>query len=126
MVVKYCLRTIGTSKTVGVVGCPLRRGCLSIEVNGRTIGTFRIVHYIMGVRFSGVSIKWGFTVVTPYTWLISRVFDSQASLINQPQCKLLSVSHNEGQFGHETSYIQLSVATVINIFPETDKAFSLS
>ena len=33
-----------------VAGCPLLRGCLSIEVNGRTVGTFRIVHYIMGVR----------------------------------------------------------------------------
>ena len=32
----------------GVAGCP---GCLSIEVNGRTVGTFGIVHYIVGVRF---------------------------------------------------------------------------
>ena len=48
--------------TVGVVGHLLVRGCLSIEVNGRTVGTFRIVHYIMGVRFSGVSVKWGSTV----------------------------------------------------------------
>ena len=45
-----------------VAGCPLFRGCLSIEVNGRTVGTFRIVHYIMGVRFSGVSVKRGSTV----------------------------------------------------------------
>ena len=29
-----------------VTGCPLFRGCLSIE---RTVGTFGIVHYIMGV-----------------------------------------------------------------------------
>ena len=29
----------------------------SIEVNGRTVGTFRIVRYIMGVRCSGVSVK---------------------------------------------------------------------
>ena len=29
---------------------PLFRGCLSIEVNGRTVGTFRIVRYIVGVR----------------------------------------------------------------------------
>ena len=36
--------------------------CLSIEVNGRTVGTFRIVRYIMGVRFSGVSVKRGSTV----------------------------------------------------------------
>ena len=33
-----------------VAGCPLFRGCLSIEVNGRTVGTFRIVGYIVGVR----------------------------------------------------------------------------
>ena len=26
---------------------------------GRTVGTFRIVRYIMGVRFSGVSVKRG-------------------------------------------------------------------
>ena len=52
-----------------VAGCPLFWGCLSIEVNGRTVGTFRIVCYIMGVRFSGVFtfqgcplIKWGSTV----------------------------------------------------------------
>ena len=32
-----------------VAGCPLFRGCLSIEVNGRTVGTFRIVCYMMGV-----------------------------------------------------------------------------
>ena len=40
-----------------VAGCPLFRGCLSIEVNGRAIGTFRIVRYIVGVRYSGVSVK---------------------------------------------------------------------
>ena len=42
------------------------QGCLIIEVNGRTVGTFRIVHYIMGVRFSGVSVKRGSTVVIVY------------------------------------------------------------
>ena len=41
----------------GVAGCPLFKGCLSIEVNGSTVGTFRIVRYIMCVRFSGVSVK---------------------------------------------------------------------
>ena len=46
-----------------VAGCPLFRGCLSIEVNGRTVGTFRIVCYIMGVHFSGVSVNQGSTVV---------------------------------------------------------------
>ena len=46
----------------GVVGCPLFRGCLSIEANGRTVGTFRIVRYIVGVRFSVVSVKRGSTV----------------------------------------------------------------
>ena len=34
----------------GVARCPLFRGCLNIEVNGRTVGTFRIVRYIVGVR----------------------------------------------------------------------------
>ena len=38
-----------------VAGCPLFRG-LSIEVNGRTVGTFRIARYIVGVHFSGVSV----------------------------------------------------------------------
>ena len=33
----------------GVVGCPLFRGCLSNEVNGKTVGTFRVVCYIVGV-----------------------------------------------------------------------------
>ena len=46
-----------------IAGCPLFRGCLSIEVNGRTVGTFRIARYIMGVRFSEVSVKWGSTVL---------------------------------------------------------------
>ena len=47
----------------GVAGCPLFRGCLSIEVNERTVGTFRIVCYIVGVHFLGVSIKRGSTVL---------------------------------------------------------------
>ena len=47
----------------GVAGCPLFRGCLSIEVNGRAVRTFRIVRYIVGVRYSGVSVKRGSTVV---------------------------------------------------------------
>ena len=46
----------------GVAGYPLFKGCLSIEVNGSTVGTFRIVRYIMGVCFSGASVKRGSTV----------------------------------------------------------------
>ena len=38
-----------------VAGYLLFRGCVSIEVNGRAVGTFRIVRYIVGVRYSGVS-----------------------------------------------------------------------
>ena len=45
-----------------VAGCPLFRDCLSIEVNGRTVGTFRIVCYIVGVRWLGVFVKRGSTV----------------------------------------------------------------
>ena len=48
----------------GVARCPLFRGCLSIEVIGRAVGTFRIVRYIVGVCYSGVSIKRGSTVYT--------------------------------------------------------------
>ena len=44
------------------MGCPLFRGCLSIEVNGMAVGTFRIVCYIVGVCYSGVSVKRGSTV----------------------------------------------------------------
>ena len=47
----------------GVAGCPLFRGCLSIEVNGRAVGTFRTVRYTVDVRYSGVSVKQGSTVV---------------------------------------------------------------
>ena len=39
------------------------RGCLSIEVDGRAVGTFRIVRYIVGVRYSGVSVRGGSTVL---------------------------------------------------------------
>ena len=46
----------------GVAGCLLLRACLSIEVNGKTVGTFRIVRYIVGVRCWGVSVKRGSTV----------------------------------------------------------------
>ena len=35
------------------MGCPLFRGCLSIEANGKTVGTFGIVSYIMGVCQAG-------------------------------------------------------------------------
>ena len=38
------------------------QGLLIIEVNGRTVGTFRIIRYIMGVRFSGASVKKDSTV----------------------------------------------------------------
>ena len=45
----------------GVAGCPLFRGCLSIEVNGRTVRTFRFVRYIWvsaveGYPLSGVPL----------------------------------------------------------------------
>ena len=34
-----------------------------VEVHGETVGTFRIVRYIVGVPCGGVSIKWGSTVL---------------------------------------------------------------
>ena len=32
-----------------VAGCPLLRGCLSIEVNGRTVGTCRICQCLAAI-----------------------------------------------------------------------------
>ena len=34
----------------GVVGCLLFRGCLNIEVNAWTVGSFEIVHYTVCVH----------------------------------------------------------------------------
>ena len=47
-----------------LAGCPLFRVCLSIEVNGKKIGTFRIVWVIVGICCWGVSLKWAFTLFT--------------------------------------------------------------
>ena len=39
------------------------------EVNGRAVGTLIIiVRHIVGVRYSGVSVKWGFTVLHNIDW----------------------------------------------------------
>ena len=41
-----------------VAGCLLFRGCLlSIEVNGRRVGTFRIVHYTVVFTVEGCSLS---------------------------------------------------------------------
>ena len=45
-----------------VAGCPVFSRCLSIEVNGRTVGTFRIVRYSVGVHCWGVSVNQDSTV----------------------------------------------------------------
>ena len=63
----------------GVTGCPLFRGCLSIEVNGRAVGTFRIVCYIMGVHYSGVSVKRGSTVENSESWQLVGGLSCQRS-----------------------------------------------
>ena len=57
------MRTIGITKTIRYTELQGVRGCLSIEVNGRTVGTFRIACYIVGVCCSGVSVKQGSTVL---------------------------------------------------------------
>ena len=65
----------------GVAGCPLFRGYLSIEVNGRAIVTFRIVRYIVGVRYSGVSVKRGSTVLSRiYTKHVSHNFSPRITV----------------------------------------------
>ena len=62
----------------GVAECLLFRGCLSIEVNGRAVGTFRIVRYIVGVRYSRVSVKRGSTVFVDYkyTCIVTEVLST--------------------------------------------------
>ena len=58
----------------GVAGCLLFRGCLGIEVNGRTVGTFRIiVRYIVGVCCSGVSVMRGSTVLLKLWYEVSEI-----------------------------------------------------
>ena len=52
-----CNWDIENCSLYGVAESPLFRGCLSTEVSGMTVGTFRSVRYIVGVRFSGVSVK---------------------------------------------------------------------
>ena len=42
----------------GVAGCPLFRGCLSIEVNGMVIGIFRMVP--VRYRPNAASGGWGY------------------------------------------------------------------
>ena len=42
--VQLGLRKLSVIRSSGVSAI---QGCLSIEVNGRTVGTFRIVHYII-------------------------------------------------------------------------------
>ena len=74
------MSTIGTVKTVRYTelrGVRLFRGCLSIKVNGRTVRTFRIVRYIVSVRFSGVSVKLGSTVIT----MQGMLFDSTSAVL---------------------------------------------
>ena len=51
-----------SAKSGSLLSFAYNRGCLSIEANGRTVKTFRIVRYIVGVRCSGVSVKRGSTV----------------------------------------------------------------
>ena len=45
-----CAKAQGLILPDGVTRCLLFRGHLSIELNRRTVGTFGIVHYIVGVR----------------------------------------------------------------------------
>ena len=65
-VVKYCLHTLGLRKlsVIWSSGVSANQGLLKYW---RTVGTFRIVHYIVGVCCWGVSIKQGSTVVACVT-----------------------------------------------------------
>ena len=51
----------------------IQRLLISIEVNGRAVGTFRIVRYTGGVRYSGVSVKRGTTVLHPIFGFLNQL-----------------------------------------------------
>ena len=63
-VVEYCLRAIDREKCpltlYRVAESPLFRGCLSIEVNGKIVGTFRMSRgcpLLRGVRKRGSTVR---------------------------------------------------------------------
>ena len=57
------------------------QGCLSIEVNGRTVGTFRIVSYIVSVHCWGCPLSGGF-----HCLLLSHLQSSSQYSNQQSQC----------------------------------------
>ena len=75
-----------------VAGCPIFRGCLSIEVNGRAVGTFRIVRYILGVHYSGVSVKWGSTLLICCLTFQTQCSEMAPGLSNNVSCYAVSVN----------------------------------
>ena len=74
----------------GVAGCLLFRGCLSSEVSGRTVGTFRIVYYIVGICCWRVSVKWGSTVALSLLYCKSNIFKI---IFYQPAKQLVDSTH---------------------------------
>ena len=100
----------------GVAGCPLFRGCLSIEVNGRTVGTFRI----MGVCFSGVSIK----TVHPPPFLRSHLSSSPMGVFSRDYGNYIYVTTFVARIHSPASY--LSFPKYMHLFINTIQKFHLS
>ena len=89
---------------VGHPRCLLFRGCLSIEVNGSTVGAFRIVRYIVGVRCWRVSViilgmhldsntKYKIAQISQYSyWLLVLVLNFYCTLKQPIICDTMVLS----------------------------------
>ena len=72
------------------------QGCLIIEVNGRTVGTFRIVRYVVGVCCWGVSVKRGSTVIPAALNLLHSPLLNEQNLYNVHNLPVPSCSEHKG------------------------------
>ena len=79
-------RKLSVIRSSRVAECSLFRACLSIEVNERAVGTF-----IVGVRYSGVSVKRGSTVQSCLMYTLKGLV-SLSFLVPEP---LPDSSHDE-------------------------------
>ena len=75
-----------------VAGFSLFRGCLCIEVNGKTVRTFKIAHHIVGVCCWEVSVKRGFVVYSAVYVLL--LYDAWANWRHRQYCNFQTREHS--------------------------------
>ena len=79
--------------TIRSSGVSAIQGCLSIEVNGRTVGTFRIIRYIVGVHCWGVSFLTGF-----YCIVVNKMKFINHLKLNDAECSCQSNGKSDFKF----------------------------